>query len=150
MEEQIKNQMHKAFWNLLEDDLKSEPQKFDHLMILIDEIKNKLKGFVPSRIDIHKEFDEIIDISFLKHLFDERSMDPSHFFKLIQFIVLKIKCFCAPYMDKDIKEWESELHTKMQSQIEYADFIPYFFKQTYIFIEIIEKDIAAFKRSTID
>ena len=145
MEEQLRTQMHKAFWKLIEDDLKSEPQRLDHLIILIDEIKNKLKGFVPNRTDIHKEFDEIIDISFLKHLFEEKSMDPTHFFKLIEFIINKIKCFCAPYMDAEVKKWESELYTRMQSKIEYADFIPVFFKETYTYIEIIEKDISSFK-----
>ena len=145
MEENIKNIMQKAFWDLIENDLKSEPQRFDHLMILIDEIKNKLKGFVPNRTDIHKELDEIIDISFLKHLFDEKSMNPKHFFELINFIVKKLKCFCAPYMDKEINEWESIVYKKMENQIEYAYFIPFFFKQTYKYIEMIEIDIQKIK-----
>ena len=144
MEEQIKTQMYKAFWDLIETDLKSEPQNFRHLMILIKEIKYKLKGFVPNRSDIHKEFDENLDINFLEHLFNEKSMNPNHFFELVKFIINKIKHFCAPHMDNDVKKWEKDVMLTMSTEIEYAFFIPYFFKKAYEYIDQIENDIKNF------
>lgn len=54
--------MKKAFWNLI----KSDPQIFDHLIILINEIKDKLKSFTPNRKDTKDELDEIIDDTFLQ------------------------------------------------------------------------------------
>lgn len=145
MEKQIEEQMKKAFWDLLNEDLNEVPQKFEHLTILINEIKSKLKNLTPNRRDIHKELDDVLDASFLKHLFIEKSIDPQHFFNLIIFIINKLKLYCAPYMDEDIKEWENDIMAKMQNIIVYSEFVPYFLKKTYIYIEQIEKDVQNFK-----
>ena len=132
MEMQIKDQMHKAFWNLIKDDLNKEPQNFDHLIILIEEIMSKLINLTPHRTDLHNELQEVLDPSFLKHIFTEKAMDPQHFFNLIIFLINQLKKNCAPYMDSIINKWEVDVLIKMQNTIIYADFVPYFFKQTYI------------------
>ena len=48
MENQIEETMKRAFWNLIKSDLNSEPQKFDHLILLIKEIREKLISFTPN------------------------------------------------------------------------------------------------------
>ena len=144
LEKQIEETMKKAFWDLIKSDLDKEPQSFDHLIKLIIEIKERMKMFTPRRTNLHKEFDEVLDDEFLKHLFTEKSLDPNHFFRLIQFLITKVKMYAAPYLDKDIIEWEQTTLEKMKQTIVYKDFLPFFFENLYKFIEIIENDIKTF------
>jgi len=141
LQKQIEKTIKKSFWNLIKSDLKSEPQNFNHLIILIEEIRNKIKSFTPNRIDIKNELDEVLDDSFLNHLFIEKSLDPSHFLKLIMFLINKIKSYAAPYLDEEIYIWEEDVLEILHNEIIYADFIPYFFEKIYYFLEIIETDI---------
>ena len=138
--------MKKAFWDLIKEDLKYEPQKFDHLIILIQEIKEKIKSFTPNRKDIQAELNEVLDDSFLHHLFIERSLEPSHFFNLILFLINKIKLYAAPYLDTEIKLWEEMILLKLHDNIVYADFIPLFFEKLYYFLNLIENDIISFSK----
>ena len=133
--------MKKAFWDLIKSDLNDEPQRFDHLIILIQEIREKIKSFTPHRDDLARELDEVLDDSFLKHLFIEKSLDPSHFFRLIMFLIQKIKSYAAPYLDKDINIWEDQIKEKLKVEIVYADFLPFFFEKLYFFLDVIENDI---------
>ena len=133
--------MKKAFWDLIKSDLNDKPQRFDHLIILIQEIREKIKLFTPHRDDLARELDEVLDDSFLKHLFIEKSLDPSHFFRLILFLIQKIKSYAAPYLDKDINIWEDQIKEKLKVEIVYADFLPFFFEKLYFFLDVIENDI---------
>jgi hypothetical protein len=58
MEEQIRTQMMKAFWDLLDEDMKEEPPRLNHVSVLLNEIIGILKSFVPRRIDIHESIDK--------------------------------------------------------------------------------------------
>ena len=144
LEKQIKETMETAFWDLIKDDLDSEPQKFDHLMLLIDEIKSKIKNLTPKRTDLHEELDEFIDTEFLKHLFETKGFDPEQFFQLIHFLIKKVKTYAAPYMDNDINEWEFNMQIKLQDKIEYFIFIKDFFTTLHIFLDQIHKDVYNF------
>ena len=141
LEKQIDETMKKAFWDLLKNDLNKEPQQFDHLIILIEEIREIIKSFTPNRKDLATELDETLDDSFLKHLFIEKSLDPTHFFKLIMFLITKVKSYSAPYLDEDIQIWEEQIVEKLKVEIVYADFIPFFFKKLFFFLNLIENDI---------
>lgn len=138
---QIEKTMKKAFWDLIKSDLNSKPQQFDHLVILIQEIREKIKSFTPNRNDLAKELDEVLDDSFLKHLFIEKSLDPSHFVSLIMFLIKKVKSYAAPYLDNDLKKWEKNIKEKLQIEIVYAEFIPLFFEKLYFYLDLIESDI---------
>jgi hypothetical protein len=144
LEQQIIETMKKAFWDLIRDDLNAEPQRFDHLLKLIVEIRERLKNLTPRRADFINELNEKLDIDFLKHLFVEKGFDPFHFYNLVVFIIKKIKQYAAPYFDKDILDWEKHVLLKMKNTIEYKDFIPEFFEKVYYYIDIIENDTHAF------
>tara|TARA_R110002096_G_scaffold249995_2_gene442378 strand:+ start:200 stop:595 length:396 start_codon:yes stop_codon:yes gene_type:complete len=54
MEEQIKEQYEKAFWDLLDND----PPNIQHVEKILDEIKQILYSFVPNRPDIHHRIND--------------------------------------------------------------------------------------------
>lgn len=148
LEKQIKDTMHRAFWDLIKEDLNSEPQKFDHLIILIKEIKDKFKGLTPRRNDLITELNENMDESFLKHIFENTALEPQHFFNLILFIINKIKSCSSPYMDQEILKWEVSVMIRLQSKtIVYGEFIPIFFENVNKYIDIIYLDIKKLKEN---
>ena len=136
LEIQINETMKNAFWDLLKHDLKSDPQHFDHLIILIKEIKEKIISFTPNRNDFKTELEEVLDDVFLKHMFIEKSLDPSHFFNLIIFLINKIKLYAAPYLDNEIRIWEENVNSKLQCEIIYAEFIPFYVKIDPVYLSI--------------
>lgn len=147
-ESQIENTIKNAFWNLLKDDLEAEPQRFNHLMILIEEIKLKLKSLTPHRNDIHDELDQYIDIDFLRNLFETKGFEPTHFFNLIKYLMNKIKLYSAPYMDMEVNQWECNTFELLQQEkIEYSEFIRDFFTKYHFFLDKIQEDIQKFKQT---
>ena len=146
LELQIQETMKRAFWDLIKSDLNAEPQRFDHLIVLIVEIRDRLINLTPNRIDFTNELNEYLDEAFLKHLFNEKSLNPEHFFRLIQFLIKKIKLYAAPYLDNDINAWEKETIQRMETNIVYSEFLPYFFETLYTFIQKIELDVEQYKK----
>tara|TARA_B100001094_G_scaffold331814_1_gene401460 strand:- start:9684 stop:10136 length:453 start_codon:yes stop_codon:yes gene_type:complete len=145
MEKQIETQMHKAFWDLISNDLSSEPQKFEHLIILINEIKEKLKSFTPNNKQLKTEIEEALDPEFLKNIFENKALEPTHFFNLILFLIKKLKDYCSPERDSDVKLFETETFSKLNDTlIIYSEFIPWFFKELYKHLDFIQNDINQF------
>jgi|19_taG_2_1085344.scaffolds.fasta_scaffold144461_2 hypothetical protein len=89
MEEQIKEQFHKAFFDLLD---KEGPESYDHLRSLMNEIADTLCGFVPTRTDIHAKIRE--------ELGGEIGWDVQQ--KLLGWI----EVFQAPIYDQVTSEWK--------------------------------------------
>ena len=145
IEKQIKEQMENAFWDIIKEDLQTEPQKFSHLLKLINEIKQKIINLTPNRIDFRNEINEMFDEEFLLQIFETKSLDSNHFGNLVIFIIKKIEMCCAPYMDNEVKEWKDTINIKLQNDLKYHEFIPFYFKKVYYFLEKIENDIQKFK-----
>ncbi len=142
---QVQNQMEKAFWDLIKQDLKNEPQSFTHLIILITEIKTRLQQLTPNNRKLQTEIEEALDPDFLRTLFENKALDPNHFFNLINFLLFKLKQYCSPERDSMLKIFTNETLNKLQSStIVYSEFIPWFFKEVYKHITYIESDISDF------
>ena len=56
----IKETYEKAYWDILKNELSSEPKVYNQLILILSEIRNKLCNFVPNRVDIHDKM--IIDV----------------------------------------------------------------------------------------
>lgn len=53
LEERIKSIMHDAFWDLLREELNSNPPKYDHAIALLGDIKDvrKIQSFIYPEFD---------------------------------------------------------------------------------------------------
>jgi DNA phosphorothioation-dependent restriction protein DptG len=150
VEKQMTKVMKKAFWDLIRKDLEAEPQKLDHLVILIKEIKNKLKNLTPSRRDLHTDIDETLDVDFIRQLFStslaaaNETPHGLYFLNLIKYLIEKIKTYCAPSMDDEINKWEKNTFEKIKTMETYSEFIPWFFKKLYRYLDEIQTCINKF------
>ena len=91
MEDQIKIQMHRAFFDLLDNE---GSESYDHIRSLLNEIVDTLCGFVPNRTDIH--------IKIREELGDEIGWDVQ------QKLLGLIEVFQAPIYDQVTSEWKKK------------------------------------------
>jgi|TARA_R110002073_G_scaffold274875_1_gene438425 uncharacterized coiled-coil DUF342 family protein len=113
MEEQIKEQYEKAFWDLIDQ----EPPNMEHIGKLLDEIKQILYSFVPHRADLHHKINN--DLS------GEIAWDFQH--KLLAWI----EKFQAPIYDQFTQSWRRRVPQKLSE----------FLKKYYEHLKQIRKEI---------
>ena len=120
MEEQIKEQFHKAFFDILDQE---GSESYDHLRSLLNEIADTLCSFVPNRTDIHEKIKE--DLS------GEIGWDIQP--KLLGWI----EKFQAPIYDQVTSEWKKNC----------PEPIGQFLKKYYAHLEKVNRQIQDHKNS---
>ena len=113
MEEQIREQYEKAFWDMVDQD----PPNYEHLGKLLEEIKQILYSFVPNNARIHHEINDDLD--------GEIEWD-------FQFKLLKwAEILQAPIYDQVTSSWRKKLPEKLSE----------FLKKYYEHLKAIRKGI---------
>ena len=113
MEEQIREQYEKAFWDLIDQ----EPPNMEHIGKLLEEIKQILYSFVPHRADIHHRIND--------DLTGEIEWDFQH--KLVGWV----EKFQAPIYDQVTSSWKRRLPEKLSK----------FLKEYYEHLKTVKKNI---------
>lgn len=113
LEKQIREQYQRAFWDLVDRD----PPDLEHIRKLVDEIRDVLCNFVPSRVDIHR----------LVHKDLNGDIDWSLQEKLLKWAEM----FQAPIYDQVTESWKKNLPEKL------SDFL----KKYYEHLEKINKQM---------
>ena len=67
-DELIIGNLKKAYWDIIEEQLKIDYEDFTFVIKLLDEIKQLLKNMVPSRYDLHKKWDIQNKVEILKQI----------------------------------------------------------------------------------
>lgn len=107
LEKQIEEQMKKAFYDLLEEDLAKDPPNTTHLKILVDEIMVTMCQLIPNRPDAQQYI--------RNELAGEITWD-------FQLKLLKlIEKLQAPHHDAMTRNWKTKVPQKI------SDFLPKFY-----------------------
>lgn len=102
MQKQVKEIMHKAFWNLLAERLAEDPPNYDHALVLLQEIRDSLEELVlPRHTKIRENLREVLDIDLIKQQAEKGVLDFQHYSHYILNIMAKV---CAPVRDDRIRE----------------------------------------------
>lgn len=125
----IKQEMEKAFWDKLREDLDDYPPNFDHAFVLLEEIKHSLLKLLPSqrKTSIHTQIEETLDMSLLRQQAENETLDIS---VVSVFVIDTMASICAPVRDSDV--------TALRSITD----VPDLFKAMYKVIKIMSKDMA--------
>ncbi|XP_020278270.1 T-complex protein 11-like protein 1 isoform X2 [Pseudomyrmex gracilis] len=98
----VKEIMHKAFWNLLAEQLAKNPPDYSHALVLLKEIKESLDELVPPQNSRIKEnVGEVLDLDLIKQQAEKNVLNFNHYAQYIISIMSKI---CAPVRDEKIRE----------------------------------------------
>ncbi|OAD55150.1 T-complex protein 11-like protein 1 [Eufriesea mexicana] len=98
----VKEIMHKAFWNLLSEQLAEDPPNYTQALILLKEIKETLDELVlPHHAKIRENLREVLDVDLIKQQAENGVLDFHHYAQYVISIMSKV---CAPVRDEKIRE----------------------------------------------
>lgn len=100
-EKEIKEIVHRAFWDCLRAGIESDPPSYTHAFILLQEIKETLLALLPQNrtTSIHQRIEEYMDMDFLRQQADNETLDVK---SIATFIVDTMHCMCAPVRDDQV------------------------------------------------
>lgn len=154
IEDEVRNDFTEAYWNKLRNELKEE--KYDELVNLLTKLKNviidlhpkledvkvdgKLK--VPDKETVRKQFDEYVDVLFIKDMLINRVMDGEQIIDLCSYLMDTVKELQACSRDIEVAVmWENMINDFREQTITVVDFIPLFFKEIFGVIDKICADV---------
>ncbi|CAL7944480.1 unnamed protein product [Xylocopa violacea] len=98
----VKEIMHKAFWNLLAEQLVEDPPNYTQALVLLKEIKETLDELVlPHHAKIRENLNEVLDVDLIKQQAENGVLDFQHYAQYVISIMSKV---CAPVRDEKMKE----------------------------------------------
>lgn len=98
----VKEIMHKAFWNLLAEQLAEDPPSYTQALVLLQEIKETLDELVlPHHAKIRENLKEVLDVDLIKQQAEKGVLDFHHYAQYVISIMSKV---CAPVRDSMISE----------------------------------------------
>ncbi|XP_043516738.1 T-complex protein 11-like protein 1 isoform X1 [Frieseomelitta varia] len=98
----VKEIMHKAFWNLLAEQLDEDPPNYTQALVLLQEIKETLDELVlPHHAKIRENLNEVLDVNLIKQQAENCVLNFHHYAQYVISIMSKI---CAPVRDEKIRE----------------------------------------------
>lgn len=138
---EINKELDDAYWFTLKEEIRNN--KYDKFLDIMTNIKDLLCIIVPSRIDIHVEINEILDIDYIKHKTNDN--DNKYIFDIINYILDKIESYQSSNDDANFKIWKDSLYQSLKSNVKYYDFLPIFLKEVMLRLRQIYIDSKKFK-----
>ena len=122
LRDRLELELKRAWWTLLDEELKATPPKWDHLKVVLKELHEILCSLVPNRWDIHEKIYEDLLETPPTVVLQERAL---YWIKRLQ----------SPHWDSYVTEWEKRLP---------EDTIV-FLKEYYIHLDTVKQDVEDYK-----
>ncbi|XP_078000416.1 T-complex protein 11-like protein 1 [Glandiceps talaboti] len=130
LEKQIKEIVHKAFWDNLQSSLSEDPPSYEHAIGMLGEVKQELLSLLlPPHNKIRTEINEVLDLELIKQQADHESIDVH---KYANFVISIMSKLCAPVRDEEI-----------QKLTDISDIVD-LFKNIFHILELMKLDMANF------
>lgn len=143
IEEQIKINMKKAFFDLIDQNVNSKNPDFNWITNLYEEIKFKLLSFLPNKNgSIYKKIDADFDVELFKQMIENDVFNYDSMIKLINHTFESILKLGAPIRDNSTIAAKNRVLNSHPSKI-----ISTYLKEVYNCIEEIDNDIIIFKKN---
>nr|CAG4645489.1 EOG090X04Z9 [Lynceus sp. MCZ IZ 141354] len=102
LHKRVKEMMHKAFWDILEEELKQDPPEINQALVLLEEIRtNLLSLLLPHQVKSQQEVREKLDLDLVRQQAESGTLN---FQDYAQYIVGLMGRLCAPERDDKIRE----------------------------------------------
>ena len=135
LEKQIKDVMQRAFWDILKEQLESDPPVYTQALQLFVEVKQMLYSvLLPQHEKLKEKIDGILDLDVIQQQIDANVLE---FDKYAGYILNLMGMLCAPVRDDDIAALKQE-----------TDVVK-LFKGIMETIEMMKLDMANFTIQTI-
>ncbi|XP_022112145.1 T-complex protein 11-like protein 1 [Acanthaster planci] len=128
IEKQVRDIMHKAFWDSLKDQLEGDPPSYHHAVTLLGEIKEILISILlPQHDRLRTQIDEVIDLPLIHQQADYGALDVYHYG---DFIISTMGMLCAPARDEEI--------AKLKDMVDVVEL----FREIFRVLDLMKLDMA--------
>lgn len=98
----VRDNVHKAFWDILESELNDDPAEYGHAIRLLEDIREILLSFLnPGANRMRTQIMEVLDMDLIRQQADNDAVDIQG---LASYIITTMGKMCAPVRDDDIKK----------------------------------------------
>ncbi|XP_038594565.1 T-complex protein 11-like protein 2 [Micropterus salmoides] len=130
----VRDNVHKAFWDILESELNDDPPEYGHAIRLLEEIREILLSFLnPGANRMRTQIMEVLDMDLIRQQADNDAVDIQG---LASYIITTMGKMCAPVRDEEIKKLR-----------ESADNMVTLFREIFRVLDLMKADMVNF---TID
>ncbi|KAJ8007182.1 hypothetical protein DPEC_G00114880 [Dallia pectoralis] len=99
---QVKDIVHKAFWDSLDSELNDNPPEYKHAIKLLEEIREILLSFLnPGANRLRTQILEVLDMDLIRQQADKEVVDIQG---LASYIITIMGKMCAPVRDDEVKK----------------------------------------------
>nr|XP_046238977.1 T-complex protein 11-like protein 1 isoform X2 [Scatophagus argus] len=100
LEARVTEIAHQAFWDSVQDQLNSDPPNYNHVVILLQEVKAILQSLLmPSHIRLRSQMDEVLDMELIQQEVNHGALD---LHRLAGYIINTMASLCAPVRDPQV------------------------------------------------
>lgn len=130
VEKQVREVMHKAFWDALEAKLGEDPPDFSHALVLIEEVKEALLMLLlPQHVRLRAQIMEVLDMELIRQKMENEAFD---IFYYANYVVGTMARLCAPVRDE-----------RVAALRDLKEVVP-LFKEIFEVLELMKMDMANF------
>ncbi|GLH00002.1 T-complex protein-like protein [Gryllus bimaculatus] len=102
LRKQVRDTMHKAFWNLLKEQLDEDPPNYSQALVLLEDIKQGLLSvLLPQHTKMKQNVLEILDSKLIEQQVEAGTLN---FKEYAHYVISLMGKMCAPARDEKIKE----------------------------------------------
>lgn len=109
LEQIIQELGSKQYWDDFAAELRQTPPKYDRIVTLLTEIRDRIKELVPNRSDVQAEVDRSLDVDFIRQMIEFGSFDSEAFFQVFNVIWTYLKTFGAAAAEAEWEEWRQSI-----------------------------------------
>ncbi|XP_053170162.1 T-complex protein 11-like protein 2 [Scomber japonicus] len=130
----VRENVHKAFWDILESELNDDPPEYGQAIRLLEEIREILLSFLnPGANRMRTQIMEVLDMDLIRQQADNDAVDIQG---LASYIITTMGKMCAPVRDEEIKKLRDR-----------SDNIATMFREIFRVMDLMKADMVNF---TID
>lgn len=130
----VRENVHKAFWDILESELNDDPPEYGQAIRLLEEIREILLSFLnPGANRMRTQIMEVLDMDLIRQQADNDAVDIQG---LASYIITTMGKMCAPVRDEEIKKLRDR-----------SDNIATMFREIFRVLDLMKADMVNF---TID
>uniref|UniRef100_A0A3P9HGZ4 T-complex 11 n=1 Tax=Oryzias latipes TaxID=8090 RepID=A0A3P9HGZ4_ORYLA len=101
LEGRVKEIVHRAFWDSLQEELNRQPPNYNHAVVLLQEVKSMLGSLLlPGHIRLRAQLDEVLDMELIRQQVEHNALD---LHRLAEFIIHTMASLCAPVRDPEVR-----------------------------------------------
>ncbi|XP_010885697.1 T-complex protein 11-like protein 2 [Esox lucius] len=128
---QVKDIVHKAFWDSLESELNDNPPEYEHAIKLLEEIREILLSFLnPGANRLRTQILEVLDMDLIRQQADKEVVDIQG---LASYVITIMGKMCAPVRDEEVKKLS-----------ESTDSVVSLFKEIFRVLDLMMMDMVNF------